>query len=153
MLHTRMRNQGNSVRKKIFLSQKINFKPNWRTRGPPSPRRGLPASTSGVVPIAPKAPLSTCTFGRLKLGWLRILKNSVRNCSETRSLILVFLLTEKSSTLKRGPTMIFRPALPKLPVAGICHAGVSPARQVLRLLPSAFKTQGLIHAATVRPPL
>ncbi len=62
------------------------------------------------------------------------------------------LVNREVGTLKRGPTMIFRPALPKLPAAGICQAGVSPARQVLRLLRSAFNPQELIQAVTVRPP-
>src|SRR6267143_1535619 len=60
-------------------AQKSSFSPNWITRGPPSPSRGLLPATSGVEPMVPNAELSNCTLGTVKLGWLNMLKNSERN--------------------------------------------------------------------------
>src|SRR6202022_1920061 len=109
-------------------------------RGPPPPRDGLPGPTSAVVVIGRKpqlrpikttavppqkpgvpsemflAPASARPFGRNgleKLGWLRMLNTSARNCMVTRSPSLVSLNTEKSSCLRDGPRKESRPMFPK----------------------------------------
>src|SRR5882672_3395418 len=48
-----------------------------------------------------------------RFAWLKRSKISVRNWIRKLSLILVFLRTEKSTFLKSGPVMTFRPKLPK----------------------------------------
>src|ERR1700720_1239837 len=54
--------------------------------------------------------------GGAKLGWLRILKISIRNWTLKFSEILriwLFLKTEKSRLVTPGPTRLLRPALPR----------------------------------------
>src|SRR6266704_4161838 len=51
-----------------------------------------------------------------------MLKTSVRNCNDTRSLIFVCLSRAKSARFTPGPTIEFRPALPKAPLAGRTNA-------------------------------
>ena len=51
-------------------------------------------------------------FGGLKVGLLKALNISARNCTFMDSRILKFLNSEKSRFLKAGPT---RMALPELP--------------------------------------
>ena len=54
--------------------------------------------------------------GGAKLAWLKMLKNSARNCTLKLSEILLigkFLYTEKSRLASEGPTMLLRPALPR----------------------------------------
>src|SRR6267154_2342676 len=54
--------------------------------------------------------------GELKLGWLKMLKNSTRNCtlnaSEMRA-TCVFLTRDISKLTILGPITLLRPALPK----------------------------------------
>jgi len=65
-----------------------------------------------TTPFPPK-------LGALKFGWLRMLKNSDRNCKETRSVIWNALNSEKSKRWNPGPT-ICPGLLPKAaaPVSG-----------------------------------
>src|ERR1700681_1092309 len=54
--------------------------------------------------------------GGAKLAWLKILKNSARNCTLKLSEIFFtakFLINEKSMFSSGGPTMLLRPALPR----------------------------------------
>src|ERR1700757_4015966 len=74
--------------------------------------------------MVPNAALLNVTFGSAKLGWLKMLKNSDRNCRSARSLIRVDFNTEKSAILVRGPMMTLRPALPNVPLAGATKAAV-----------------------------
>src|SRR5260370_17835991 len=56
--------------------------------------------------------------GLAKLGWLRMLKNSARNCAFSFSVIAVFLYSARSHCLKVGPRRASRPRLPKCRVPG-----------------------------------
>src|SRR5207247_8311946 len=54
--------------------------------------------------------------GGPKLGWFKTLKNSARNCTLKLSEIFgtaKFLYAERSRLKSPGPTMLFRPALPR----------------------------------------
>src|ERR1700676_83654 len=54
--------------------------------------------------------------GGAKLAWLKILKNSARNCTLKLSEIFFtakFLINEKSTFSSDGPTILLRPALPR----------------------------------------
>src|SRR6516164_907919 len=101
----------------------MSLSANWIKRGPPSPR-GFPAATSAVLAIVPNPELLKVAFGRAKFGWLKMLKNSERNCRFMRSRICVVFSTEKSAELVREPMMELRPALPKVPGAGATKAVV-----------------------------
>src|SRR4051812_32275490 len=59
------------------------------------------------------SPIKLGRSGLEKFGWLRILKNSARNCRFTFSLMNVSLKTEKLNSLKLGPFSELRPRLPK----------------------------------------
>src|SRR4029077_2603551 len=50
--------------------------------------------------------------------WLKVLKNSPRNCARQRSVIGMFLKTPMSQLNNPGPTIAPLPTLPKPPVAG-----------------------------------
>src|SRR5215510_1190631 len=92
-------------------------------RGPPSPN-GFPLATSTVLAIVPNAELLTVTFGSVKFGWLKTLKNSAPNCRLARSWILVDFRTEKSAEFVRGPITVLRPAFPKVPFGAATKAAV-----------------------------
>src|SRR5262245_18637318 len=68
-----------------------------------------------VFVITPKDVLPTCATrpGWPKFAWLKISKNSARNCTRRLSEIRVFFRTEKSVLLKPGPVIVFRPKLPR----------------------------------------
>src|SRR5262245_41789844 len=66
-----------------------------------------------VLVILPKLVVPNTRPGWPKLVWLNRSKISVRNCALKRSLILVFLSTEKSTSWKPGPITTLRPRLPK----------------------------------------
>ena len=70
-------------------------------------------------------------FGNPQLAWLKMLKNSERNCNFQRSVMAKFLNTEKLKFTKPGPTRLFRPAFPNE-------------------FTGALKAQRLYHAAEVR---
>src|SRR5262249_25627478 len=92
-------------------------------RGPPSPR-GFPLATSTVLAMDPNAALFTATLGNAKFGWLKILKNSARNCRCARSLTRVDFSSEKSALFVRGPITVLRPALPNAPFGAAVNAAV-----------------------------
>lgn len=48
-------------------------------------------------------PENTIALGVPKLEWLSALKNSARNCKRTCSEMLVFLNSERSSSVRPGP--------------------------------------------------
>jgi hypothetical protein len=72
-----------------------------------------------TTPLPPK-------FGELKFGWFKMLKNSVRNCIENRSLIWMPLNNEKSRRWNPGPVVVAG-AAPRtaLPVSGMQPGGES----------------------------
>src|SRR6266404_8627227 len=75
-----------------------------------------------VPPDLPKLALLMLLFpelpGSLKLVWFSVLKVSPRNCILTRSVILMFLNTDMSVSMNRGPTKVLRPKFPGLPADG-----------------------------------
>src|SRR5690242_12396268 len=95
-------------------------------RGPPEPTAGLAAATSGVAQPQPKGwtegsfnPNPFCPpYGFAKFGWLKMLKNSTRNCRRLVSPKWKFFATEKSKFLKPVSGNMFRPMLPKWPRGG-----------------------------------
>lgn len=88
-----------------------------------------------MEPILPKLPLVKLVApeiattplppnpGALKFGWLRMLKNSVRNCAENRSLIAMALNSERSRRWNPGPFVV-GPAKPRAPLP---DKGMQPA--------------------------
>src|SRR5438270_12085075 len=100
-------------------------------RARPEPSTGFTAAVSGVAQPQPKAPGkegSENPFdgpqplvppqGLAKLGWLRILKNSARNCAVSRSLKRKFLAIDRSRLRKPVSRKMLRPMVPKVPKAG-----------------------------------
>ena len=57
-------------------------------------------------------------FGEPKFERLNMLKNSARNCKLVRSVKLVFLKTDKSTSARPGPVSVFLPKLPQVPGTG-----------------------------------
>src|SRR5581483_1509521 len=55
-------------------------------------------------------------LGWPRLGWFNMLKNSTRNSEVNRSVIFVFLVSERSTFSNPGPTSAFRFIVPKRPV-------------------------------------
>src|ERR1700676_2578329 len=93
-------------------------------RLPPDPSTGLLAAVSGVANATPKllpdglllpAPF---TPGVAKLGWLRTLKISARNCALRISRKENSFVTETSQFLNPEPRKMLRPAVPNCPVGG-----------------------------------
>ena len=62
--------------------------------------------------MIPKDVLVAVSTGSPKFGWLKMSNISGRNCTLNRSVIFVFLLTEKSVFRKFGPTIVFLPRDP-----------------------------------------
>src|ERR1700730_12104044 len=81
-----------------------------------------------VEVLIPKFESVRLPSGLAKLGWLRMLKSSPRNCHETRSLIAVVLAKEASHWVKPGPRPLLRPTLPYWPLGG----GVNAAGLICR---------------------
>src|SRR5262249_3944244 len=65
--------------------------------------------------------LVSILLGWPKLGWLSKSNASQRTCRFNLSVILVFLITERSTFLKSGPTMLLRPRLPSV----VCVVGLA----------------------------
>src|SRR5438270_12602348 len=89
---------------------------------PPPPERALQSVGTGgaafvqlkfTIP-APLLPPPEPKFGRLKLGWLKMLKSSARNSSPNLSLSRNVLYAEKSKLTMSGPRKAARRAFPKL---------------------------------------
>src|SRR5262245_53873710 len=74
--------------------------------------RGFPA-----LVILPKLGEPSVVPGFASWVLLKKLKNSARYCRRQRSVIGMFLSTEKSTLKVPGPTNIFLPALPNVPRA------------------------------------
>src|SRR6266436_767913 len=92
----------------------------------PGPRPGAPLkSPMQLVPTEPTPDA--------KLFLLKMLNISARNCSESRSLIGIFLMTDRSTSLKLGPTNLFRDTGPPVqpgsgnPVDGSMAVGLQNA--------------------------
>src|SRR5215472_12019543 len=93
----------------------------------PEPSTGLNAAWSGVEQPQPKEPgcdgsaVAPCPYplvaplGFAKLGWLKMLNVSMRNCALRRSPNLKFLLTERSTLWKPVSLKMLRPILPNVP--------------------------------------
>src|ERR1700678_40897 len=90
---------------------------------------GFEAATSGVAhphPNTPCDPVEGSLWakpfwppkGLAKLGWLRRLKNSARNCAPNLSLNLQVFPTEKSQSRYPESRKMLRPMVPKVPKAG-----------------------------------
>src|SRR5579862_4518716 len=73
---------------------------------PPLPGIGTPlASRWSAVKALPGLP---------KLGWLKVLKASSRNCSLSCSVNLISFLREESTLNNGGPITVFRPKFPNV---------------------------------------
>src|SRR5579864_2378327 len=66
------------------------------------------------TPLASRWSAAKPLFGLPKLGWLKALKASSRNCSLSRSVNLISFLREESTLNNGGPITVFRPTFPKL---------------------------------------
>src|SRR5579859_6997706 len=62
--------------------------------------------------------------GRLKFGWLRVLKASARNCSVALSANLVFFTSARFTVCSEGPVRMLRPEFPNVPNGGSANADV-----------------------------
>src|SRR5262245_53162088 len=93
--------------------QKMSFNANCNCLDEPDSlvRNGVPVV--GVVRAEDVLPTVATRPGCPRLARLKRSKISVRNWIRKLSVILVFLRTEKSTFLKSGPVMTFRPKLPK----------------------------------------
>jgi hypothetical protein len=75
-------------------------------------------TTPAVGEMPEVAEVYTTSFGVRRFVWLRMLKNSARNCNPKRSVICEFLVAEKSTSDSPGPFNESRETLPKVPVVG-----------------------------------
>src|SRR5579872_2166228 len=78
-------------------AQNISFKPNWICLGVVAKVVITPADEL-IAPLE-----NTVALGVPKFTRFVMLKNSVRNCNAERSVMRVFLNTEKSSSPSPGP--------------------------------------------------
>src|SRR5258707_14838828 len=72
--------------------------------------------------LIPKFASVRLPSGFAKLGWLRMLKSSPRNWTESRSLIEVVFAKEASHWVKPGPRPVLRPTSPYWPLGGGVNA-------------------------------
>src|SRR5579871_5187030 len=89
---------------------------------PERPLQSVGTGGDGFVQLkftipAPLLPPPDPTLGRLKLGWLKMLKNSARKVNPNLSPMWNVLYAEKSKLTMSGPRNIARPASPKLRAA------------------------------------
>src|SRR5690349_12548483 len=104
------------VCRKVYISSsrfnyQTTFSANWICREVVDVESTKPAPPTGA-PVPSKIIL--LSVGGLKLGRLRILKNSVRNCTLKVSEILLiglFLNSDMSKVPRPGPTRVFLPEL------------------------------------------
>src|SRR5580704_1444973 len=78
--------------------------------GSPGPNPGAPLKSpivSVTIPLPPTDPAPDARFLRLNTLYI-----SARSCTRNRSVIGKFLITEKSRSLKFGPTYLFRDTSP-----------------------------------------
>src|SRR5713226_4163319 len=78
------------------------------SRGVPTVLVILPKGLLGVPMLS-----TSVSVGLLKLAWFQMLKKSVVNRKLWRSVILKFLIKEKSQFCWEGPRKMLRPRLPK----------------------------------------
>src|ERR1035441_3268435 len=69
-------------------------------------------SADCVLPMMPKLELPKLPPGGPNVGWLRMLKNSARNCIFSDSAMCVSFAMEKSRFHQLGPVYVLRPKLP-----------------------------------------
>jgi len=62
-------------------------------------------------------------FGAWKLAWLKMLKNSARNCRRSLSVITVSLTTVKAKFTNPGPNKVFRPFEPTIGPLAVTVSG------------------------------
>src|SRR5438270_718551 len=83
-------------------------------------------------PVKP-GPQKTNELGLEKFGWLKELKNSVRNWSRKRSVIMNCLKRLRSTIWIPGPWNLFGAQVPKVPGAGTANdAGCTKALLVVK---------------------
>src|SRR5438067_12017730 len=91
--------------------------------------------------------------GFSQFGWLKRLKNSVRNCSLTRSVTLKSLLMPESIFQITGPRKALRPVLPYAPAAGMQNAApFSTCVQLVlasKVFPAGLKDTGPLMVGLV----
>ena len=80
--------------------------------------------TAPVAVICPKFEEVTLLFGVPKLGWLRALKASHRNCRLMPSTTDQFFKAPRSAVTTAGPASMFFPESPKVPGAFGAKAAV-----------------------------
>src|SRR5262249_35988722 len=95
------------------LDQKMSFNANCNCRDEPESLVGKRVPLVGVMSPKDVLPTVATRPGCPRFAWLKMSKISVRNWIRKLSVILVFLRIEKSTFLKSGPVMTFRPKLPK----------------------------------------
>src|SRR5579864_8426333 len=93
------------------------------TRGP----NGSAGEEPYALVMVPKPPELTLRVGKLLLlfvrfGWLKVLKNSPRNCAIQRSVMRIFLNRPISQLNNPGPRRAPLPTLPTVPAAGRAKA-------------------------------
>src|ERR1700719_2475883 len=104
--------------------------------------------TGVTVPLFSRFTRKLGSVGLEKLGWLKRLKMSARNCILSRSFSLVSLAREKSKFLKSGPTNALRPRLPKwnppthAPAFGSQSQGAAKAERFSSLLGPPVPVKG-----------
>ena len=94
------------------IPYQVNFKANWICREVVFVKVKTPALPIG---FPDESMMTRLSFGDVKLGRLKTLKNSARNCALNASEIFgtgIFLNKEKSISTRPGPITEFRPALP-----------------------------------------
>ena len=79
---------------------------------------------SRALVIRPRVAEPSPVPGLLSCVWLNALKNSARYCNRQRSVNRKFLIAERSILNVLGPGRIFRPELPKVPMAAGANASV-----------------------------
>src|ERR1700751_1914378 len=98
--------------KRRLCDQKVNLRANWSCRAVPPPIC-VPFASAMVWPTRPKLALGVQVpgptavqippSGLVKFGWLKMLKMSARNCIVTLSVIVKFVIPERSSWKYAGP--------------------------------------------------
>src|ERR1700733_4419314 len=110
--------------KQGLSDQKVNLSENWAWRAVPPPIC-VPSASAMVWPTRPKLPLGVQVpgptavqippSGLVKLGWLKMLKMSARNCIDTLSVMAKFFIPERSNWKYAGPRRALRPTVPIVP--------------------------------------
>src|SRR5215469_13209629 len=96
----------------ILSPHQSSFKPNCTCRDVVDVLVIAPAVPDTPDGFAAVGGVKVMRFGVLKLARFSRLKSSARNCTLKRSLIRVFLNTEKSQVASPGPMKELRPRFP-----------------------------------------